>query len=152
MLMLSEPQRDLVRDKGTKLGRILIGLLFFGSGMGILLATDGPANTASYFDSLGIPMAGLMVWAVIVLKIGAGLAIMIGYRVGLASALLIGFTAIATMLAHRSFEDINLFKNLAIIGGLLYMMAYGPGGMHTTRFAATEKDMDGDGIPDEHQS
>lgn len=135
MLMLSTPQRDLVRDKGTKLGRILIGLLFFASGMSMLLV-NGPLATAMYFGSLGVPLAGILVWVVIALKIGAGLAIMIGYRVGLASALLICFTVLATMIAHSDFTDpmeiTNALKNLSIVGGLLYLMAYGPGGTHTS--------------------
>ncbi len=148
--MLTTTQRDLVRDKGTKFGRFLIGLLFFASGMSMLLM-QGPANTAMFFDSIGIPFATLVVWPVIALKIVAGLAIILGYRVGLASASLIAFTAGATMLAHRDFADPGLLKNLAIIGGLMYLMAYGPGGSNTKQFAATMEDMNGDGIPDEQQ-
>lgn len=128
--MLTEPQRDLVRDKGTKLGRILIGLLFFSSGLSMLLLS-GPANTAMYFSSVGIPLAGIVTWLVIILKIGAGGAIMLGKRVGCASAALILFTLLTIVIAHRDLADINLFKNLAIVGGLLYLMAYGPGGSNT---------------------
>jgi putative oxidoreductase len=138
MLMLSAPQRDLVRDKGTKFGRMLIGLLFLAGGLSMLLI-QGPANVAMYFDSLGIPLAGLAVWLVIVVKVLAGLAIVVGYRVGLASAALIVFVAAATITAHSDFSDSNqitaTLKNLAIIGGLLYLMAYGPGGTNTTEFS-----------------
>ena len=126
--MLTAPQRDLVRDKGTVLGRVLIGALFFVSGIGMLM---DPGSTAAYFTSMGVPLAGLTVWLVILVKILGGGAIIIGKRVGLASALLIGFTTLTIFIAHRSFEDVNLFKNLAIIGGLLYLMAYGPGGSNT---------------------
>jgi len=135
MLMLSAPQRDLVRDKGTKVGRMLIGLLFFASGMGMLLM-QGPAATAVYFDSIGVPLAGLAVWLVMAVKILGGLAIILGYRVGLAAATLIGFTIAATITAHRDFADPNLLKNLAIVGGLLYLMAYGPGGSNTTELSS----------------
>jgi len=134
MLMLSAPQRDLVRDKGTKVGRMLIGLLFFAGGLSMLLVA-GPAATAGYFTSLGIPLAGIVVWLVIAVKVLAGMAIILGYRVGLASAILIGFTAATTIIAHRDFADPNLLKNLAIIGGLMYLMAYGPGGSNTTKLA-----------------
>lgn len=150
LLMLSDNQRDLVRDKGTKFGRFLMGLLFLSTGLGMLLA-QGPAATAMYFESVGVPMAGIVVYLVIALKICAGLAIILGYRVGLAAASLIAFTAAATMFGHRDFNDPGLFKNLAIIGGLMYLMAYGPGGMHTKRFASTMEDMDGNGIPDEQE-
>ena len=130
--MLSAPQRDLVRDKGTKVGRMLIGLLFFASGLSMLLVT-GPTVVADGFTSLGIPLAGLVVWLVIAVKVVAGLAIILGYRVGLAAAALILFTFAATITAHRDFADPSLLKNLAVIGGLLYLMAYGPGGSNTTK-------------------
>lgn len=136
MLMLSAPQRDLVRDKGTKLGRMLIGLLFFSGGLSMLLM-QGPENVATYFASIGIPAATILVWPAILLKIIAGLAIILGYRVGLAAAALIGFTAFATIMAHSDFSDpmqmTAAMKNLAIIGGLLYLMAYGPGGSNANR-------------------
>ena len=135
MLMLSAPQRDLMRDKGTKFGRMLMGLLFFASGLNMLLV-DGPTAVASGFTSLGIPLAGLVVWLVIAVKVIAGLAIILGYRVGLAAAALILFTFSATVAAHRDFADPSLLKNLAIIGGLLYLMAYGPGGSNTTKLVA----------------
>ena len=139
--MLSAPQRDLVRDRGTVLGRVLIGLLFVGTGLGMLFMS-GPANTAMYFDSVGIPLAGLVVWLVIILKLVAGGAIIIGKRVGLASAALIVFTALTAIIAHRDFADPGLFKNLAIIGGLLYLMAYGPGGSNTRMAAVSEPEAD----------
>ena len=138
MLMLTAPQRDLVRDKGTKFGRGLIGLLFVATGLNMLFFS-GPANTASFFESIGIPLAGLVVWLVIAVKLVAGGAIIIGKRVGLASVTLIGFTVLATMVAHRDLSDPNLFKNLAIIGGLLYLMAYGPGGTNTRLAPLEEK-------------
>ncbi len=123
--MLSEGQRDLLRTQGTMLGRMLIGLLFFFSGVGIIV--NGPAGTGMYFDSLGIPMGSLLVWPVLMLKLGAGCMLIAGYRVGVAAGALIIFTLLATLIAHMDINDINLFKNLAIVGGLLYTMAYGAG-------------------------
>jgi len=147
--MLNAPQRDLLRDKGTILGRGLVGLLFVVTGFGMLMDTTG---TAGYMASLGIPFASIVVWLVIVLKVVAGTAIIIGKRVGLASATLIAFTALATLLAHvglkgGGFDTVDVFKNLAIVGGLLYLMSYGPGGSNT-RLASTEADKNGDGIAD----
>ncbi len=123
--MLSYEQRELMRTKGTMLGRVLMGLLFFFSGLGIII--DGPMNTAMYFANLGIPLATLVVWPVIVLKLGAGGALIAGYRVGVAAGALILFTLLATLIAHMDINDVNLFKNLAIVGGLMYVMAYGAG-------------------------
>lgn len=123
--MLSQGQREMLRGKGTMAGRMLMGLLFFFSGLGILI--DGPMNTAMFFDSMGLPMASLLVWPVIILKIAAGGALIAGYRVGVAAGALILFTLLATLIAHMDINDVSLFKNLAIVGGLIYVMAYGAG-------------------------
>lgn len=124
-LMLSEPQRDLLRDKGTRLGRALIGLLFLLTGLMMLSDVGG---TISYFENYNLPFPALLVWLVIILKLVAGTFIIIGRHVGLAAVSLIGFTALVTIIAHRDFSDPSLLKNLAIIGALLYLMAFGPGG------------------------
>jgi putative oxidoreductase len=92
--------------------------MFFYSGIGMLLM-QGPANVAVYFDSLSIPLAGLMAWVVIALKLGAGGALMAGYKVEEAAGALAVFTLIATFIAHMDMADPSLGKNLAIVGGLL---------------------------------
>tara|TARA_B100000508_G_scaffold88136_1_gene68603 strand:- start:273 stop:569 length:297 start_codon:yes stop_codon:yes gene_type:complete len=97
-----------------------------------------------FMESMGVPLAGIVVWLVMAAKIGAGGAIILGKRVGLAAAVLIGFTVLATLVAHVSpFDEISVLKNLAIIGGLLYLMAYGPGGSNTTSLA-THHDQGGE--------
>jgi putative oxidoreductase len=57
---------------------------------------------------------------------------MVGKRTTEAAAALIVFTLIATLLAHLDFADpmqmTQALKNLAIVGGLLYLMAFGPHG------------------------
>jgi putative oxidoreductase len=128
--MLNETHLELVRTKGSKFGRVLMGLLFLVAG--ISMAMDS-AGAAGYFTMLGIPMAGIVVWLVIAVKVIAGGAIVLGKRTTEAAAALIIFTLIATLLAHISPAvdttfPIGLLKNLAIVGGLLYLMAFGPHG------------------------
>ncbi len=130
--MFSESHLEIIRTHGSKLGRILMGLLFFVSGL-LMLFVQGPANVAVFFASLGVPMATLLVWPIIFLKIIAGGAIVIGKRTTEAAAALILFTLIATLLAHINPEvdptfPTGMLKNLAIVGGLLYLMAFGPHG------------------------
>lgn len=127
-MIMSDSQRKLLQTKGVVLGRVLIGLLFLFSGIG--MATD-PAGTAGFFSAVGVPMAGIAVWLAIVVKIGGGGLLIIGKKVGLAAVALILFTLAATVFGHLDFEDpmqvTQIFKNLSIIGGLIYVMAFGPG-------------------------
>lgn len=130
--MLNESQATFVRTKGSKFGRALMGLLFLVGGVGMATTST---ETAAYFTTLGIPLAEVVVWFVIILKIVAGGAIVIGKYTTEAAAALIIFTLIATALAHLdpqtdpSFPT-GMLKNLAIVGGLLYLMAFGPNGMN----------------------
>jgi putative oxidoreductase len=130
--MLRESHLELVRTKGTLFGNALMGLLFLVSGV-MMIST--PANTANYFSSVGVPMATILIWPIVLFKIAAGLALIVGKRTTEAAAGLIVFTLIATLLVHLSPNTdptfpIGLFKNLAIVGGLLYIMAFGPHGMN----------------------
>lgn len=132
--MFKESHLEIVRTHGSKLGRILMGLLFLVSGL-LMLTVQGPEAVGGYFASLGIPMAALVAWVVIIVKIVAGGAIVVGKKTTEAAAVLIVFTLIATLLAHMNAEQdpmfpIGLLKNLAIVGGLLYLMAFGPHGMN----------------------
>ena len=116
----------LLRTYGATVGRILIGLLFVFSGFGMVMG--GTANTAMYFDSLGLPMSSLLVWLVLAVKFIAGGALILGYKTKEASLALMIFVLLTIFIAHRQFmTDINFSKNLAIIGGLLYIYVYGPG-------------------------
>jgi putative oxidoreductase len=113
--------------------RILIAPLFLIAGYNKLMAVAG---TAGYFAKLGFPMPEIMVWVAIVIEIGGGLLLLIGWKTRWVSWLLIAFVAIATFMAHRFWavdaaqyaNQLNAFlKNIAVIGGLLMFIAHGPG-------------------------
>lgn len=115
----------LMRTHGAMVGRMLIGLLFVFSGVGIVL--NGVEGFSGMIEMRGLPMPLVLAWLVVAVKIVAGAALMIGWRTTQAALALIIFTALVTLLYHLDLEDVNLFKNLAIIGGLLYVYVYGPG-------------------------
>jgi putative oxidoreductase len=129
--MLSESQRVCMQTKGVVVGRVLMGLLFLVSGVGMFMAEGGPASVAGFYTMVGLPMAGVLVWLVATLKVVAGGLLVIGRNVGCAAGALAAFTLLATLLAHRDIADpmqlTNALKNLAIIGGLLYVIAFGAG-------------------------
>jgi putative oxidoreductase len=107
-------------------GRVLISILFLGSGIEKLLK---PEATIGYMSGAGIPYAGAVFLLVVLLELGAGLALLIGYQVRVASVLLAIFTAIATLLFHMQLSDPNelahFLKNVAVIGGLVHLASVG---------------------------
>lgn len=115
----------VLRAHGTMIGRMLIGLLFVFSGIGIVL--NGVEGFSKIIEMRGLPMPIVLASLVVVWKIGAGSALILGWRTAQAALALIIFTALATLLFHLDLSDGDLFKNLAIIGGLLYVYVYGPG-------------------------
>jgi putative oxidoreductase len=129
--MLSVSQRECMQTKGVVVGRILMGLLFLVSGVGMFMAEGGPTAMAGFYTMVGLPMAGILVWLVATLKVVAGGMLVIGRNVGCAAGALAAFTVLATLLAHRDIADpeqlTNALKNLAIVGGFLYIIAFGAG-------------------------
>jgi putative oxidoreductase len=114
-------------------GRVLLAAIFLVAGVRKLL---GVAGTAAYFAKLGFPAAEVFAWIAIVIEIGAGLMLLVGWRTRIAAWALILFVAVATAMAHRFWEfdaaqqvnQMNHFlKNLAIIGGLLFVASCGAG-------------------------
>lgn len=115
----------VLRAHGAMVGRMLIGLLFVFSGVGIV--TGGIDGFAGMIEMKDIPMPILVAWFAVAIKIAAGTALIAGYQTRYAALALIIFTLVATLLYHMDLQDVNLFKNLAIVGGLLYVYVYGPG-------------------------
>lgn len=112
-----------IQKYGILVGRFLIGLLFLFSGVNILIG--GVENFSKAIEMKGLPLALLLAWLVVILKIAAGSAVILGYKTKIAALALLLFTALATLLYHASWQDMGLFKNLAIIGGLLYVYSCG---------------------------
>jgi putative oxidoreductase len=111
-------------------GRALLSLLFIWHGIVQLLH---PGATALYFSSVHIPLPQLVVWLSIPLHLLGGLALLVGVRTRLVAALLTLLTlgtAFGVHMVAGMGDEANLlyfYKNLAIAGGLLYVVACGAG-------------------------
>ena len=109
-------------------GRILIAAIFVLAGAGKIAGYDG---TAAYMAAMGVPAALLP--AVIVLEIGGGLAIALGWYTRVAAFLLAGFSLVSALIFHMDFADqtqfVMFWKNVAIAGGFLFLVANGPGAL-----------------------
>lgn len=107
-------------------GRILLAHIFLLAGINKI---SGYAGTQAYMDAMGVP--GMLLPLVILLEIGGGLALIVGWQTKWASYALAGFTLIAALIFHSNFGDqmqmIMFMKNLSIAGGLLILAVNGAG-------------------------
>lgn len=122
-----------VRDTGILIARIFLGAIFVQSGFGKLA---GLAGFTAYLAKMGVPMASTVAPFAASVEFLGGVAILAGAWTGLAAALLIGFTVVGTLLAHRfwaapveqyTLQNLQFMKNVAIIGGFLAVLLDGPG-------------------------
>ena len=110
------------------LGRALIGLPFLMSGFGKLAAYGA---TTAYIASVGLPLPSLGWVIAVVLEIGGGLLLLLGFRLRQVAIALAVFTLATAVFFHNNFADknqmINFLKNIMIIGGLLQIAHFGAG-------------------------
>lgn len=113
----------------TFVGRVLLSLIFVLSGAGKLA---DHAGTVGYITSVHAPMPQLAYWIAVIVEVGFGIALLVGFKAKFAAFGLAVFTLAAAILFHNNFADqiqmIMFLKNLTIIGGLLLIVAYGAGG------------------------
>ena len=122
----------VLQDFLLLVGRVLIGWIFVRSGWGKVM--DLHTFAASMPGRGGLP-AWLGYVAGPVEVIG-GAAVILGLFSRWAALLMLVFTAAATFSSHRYWEfaeparraqDVNFYKNVAIMGGFFFMMAAGGG-------------------------
>jgi putative oxidoreductase len=115
------------------IGRILIGALFLVAG---IMKVMNVAGTTGYMTRLGFPAPELFTYLSIVIEVGGGILLVIGWQTRRVAWFLALYVLVALGAAHRFWEydqaqrvnQINHFlKNLAIIGGLLFVAVFGPG-------------------------
>lgn len=118
-----------IQNLSTVAGRVLLSAIFINAGISKLGA--GYAGTEAYMNSVGVP--GILLPLVIATEILGGFAVLVGFQARIAAFLLAGFTLLAAVLFHFDFADqmqsILFMKNLAIVGGLLTLVANGGGAL-----------------------
>jgi len=124
---------DSVEKYGPLVGRILLALIFFLSGLNKIFAWD--FNTG-YMAAKGMPMVAIFLVAAIVIEIGGSLSVILGYKARWGAVALIVFTIPASVIFHNFWalkgmdQVLNMamfMKNFSIIGGLLLVVAFGAG-------------------------
>lgn len=120
-------------NAASLVGRILLAVIFIKAGWGKIGGWEG---TAGYMASKGLPMVPVLLALTIAIELGGGLLLAIGWKARWAALVIALFLVPVTVIFH-AFWDIpaeqvmnqsnHFFKNVAIIGGMLVVFAFGPG-------------------------
>jgi putative oxidoreductase len=113
---------------GAAAGRVLISAIFILSGISKLAA---PAAMIGYIDAAGLPFASLALAIAVAIEVVGGLALIAGFKTRWVAAVLAVFSVVTAIAFHANFADqnqfIHFFKNIAMAGGLLQIVAFGAG-------------------------
>ncbi|KPQ37709.1 MAG: putative oxidoreductase [Phormidesmis priestleyi Ana] len=105
--------------------RICLALIFLNAGVNHLLGFSGFVSTIA---SKGLPLPQVLAIGAIAFLLLGAVSLILGYKSQIGALLLILFLIPTTLIFHPFLSDLSGFlKNLALIGGLLMVMAYGPG-------------------------
>jgi putative oxidoreductase len=120
-------------DLALLIGRVALAALFLPAGLSKLTNVSGFADS---LENRGLPFADMLAFAGAAIEFFGAIAVLIGFQTRVAAVLMVLFTVAATLIAHRFWEfdgaargtqQSAFFKNLAIAGGYLVLMASGGG-------------------------
>jgi putative oxidoreductase len=110
------------------IGRLLIAVIFIMSGLGKIA---DPTGTQGYIAAAGLPAPLIAYLTAIVVELGGGVLLVLGYQTRIVALALATFTLAAALGFHNNFADqnqmIHFLKNISMMGGLLQVVAFGAG-------------------------
>lgn len=124
---------DTFKTPLTLIARVLLALMFVLAGFSKLGSIVG---TAGYIASQGLPAPELLAVGVGVFEVVAGVMLIIGWQARWAALALAGFTLVASAIFHafwavpaaqQMVQQLMFMKNLSVVGGLLFVAAFGAG-------------------------
>jgi len=130
---MSNALQNPLQNPLSLVGRILLAFLFLPAGIGKL---TGFAGTVGYIASVGLPMPQVAAVVALVVEIVGGVALIVGFSTRFAAVALAIFTLVASIFFHnywalpadqQMIPQLLFFKNIAVIGGLLTLAAWGAG-------------------------
>lgn len=124
---------EMVKTYGPLGGRILLAAIFLVSGFGKVTGFEG---TVGYIASKGLPLPQVAAAAAACVELGGGTLLVLGWQTRWAATVLFLFLIPTTLIFHNFWgadaaqvqnQTIHFMKNLCIMGGMLYVMAFGAG-------------------------
>ncbi|HQQ69363.1 MAG TPA: DoxX family protein [Alicycliphilus sp.] len=115
------------------IGRLLLAWFFIPAGIAKI---GGFAGTVGYASSMGMPLPQVAVAVGLLIEIFGGLALLLGWGARWAALVLAFFTLVTSIVFHaywavpaeqQRVTQLLFNKNIAVIGGLLVLAAFGAG-------------------------
>lgn len=122
-----------LRSLSTLTARLCLAGIFIFAGASKLIFLD---QTTAYMESKGLTAIPLFLVGAALLELVGGLSLILGYKTRFGAAILLLFLIPTTFIFHdfwntagayQTLQQIMFLKNLAIFGGLLYVLFDGPG-------------------------
>ena len=114
-------------------GRLLLASLFLPAGIGKI---TGFAGTVGYISSVNMPLPTVAAALALVIEVLGSVALILGWKTRWAAVVLAFFVLVASFYFHafwalpaeqQMMQKLLFSKNLAVMGGLLVLAAFGPG-------------------------
>jgi len=124
---------EIVKMYGPLVGRVFLALIFIIAGFGKITGFEG---TLGYMQAYNMPITQVLAVIAIIIELGGGIMIAVGWKARWAAAALFIFVLVASFVFHAfwavpadqaQLQNIMFMKNLAIMGGMLYIIVYGSG-------------------------
>jgi putative oxidoreductase len=121
------------RDVAALIGRILMAILFIKAGWGKIPGFEG---TVGAIASKGIPLPQVAAAITVALELLGGILLVVGWQTRWIALLFVLWLIPTTVLFHPFWavppeqyvaQQNNFLKNVAIMGGMLLLFAFGPG-------------------------
>ena len=108
------------------IGRLLLSILFLIEGLGKISMRE---NVIMYMEDYGVP--GILFAPATALEILFPIILIVGYKTKWAASVMALFTFTVAIIFHTDFSEgtqmIFFLKDLAIAGGFMIILVYGPG-------------------------
>ncbi len=118
--------------------RAFMAIIFILAGVGKIGAFEA---TQGYLEAFGLP--GILLAPTILFEVGAGLALLVGFKTRYVAVLLAGFAIVSAAIFHADFGDqiqqILFLKNVAMAGGFLLLAKVGAPGFSADQYLAARK-------------
>jgi putative oxidoreductase len=120
---------------GPLAGRILMALIFIFAGYGKITGFEG---TVGYIASKGLPLPQFAAIGAIIVELGGGILLVLGWQTRLVAAALFIFTAMTALFFHNFWavppdqaqnQMIHFMKNISMMGGQLFVVIHGAGAL-----------------------